>query len=633
MKSRKWPLRGRGESRFLRELFRLLGIFGRGAKVELAGLLATMVAAAAVETAGIGSVLPFFAVAANAGTSLVGGRYRVLLSSIGVSDGQNGLVVLGLLVIFLILFGNTLSAVTLWWIGRFSAAREVDLSARLFASQVYAPLTSFVRKGVPAPTRNILQDVVNTITWGLMPFLDGVSRAVVGLGIVAVLAAVDPGASVAIGVVLGGSYALLSLFLRRRFDRLASERSAASGKRFAIIHDAFAGLKEIRLFHAESYYIERFTDATRNFTDREARLRGSARIPRFVFDSVVFTSVVLLVLIIVLRFGSFNGVVPRLSFYAFAAYRFLPAIQSTFRGIAELRYNLPSVREVCEVLTAGAPDALSPVPGKAAADRSRRSGRPARRVTPLEPATKPLVLEDIDFSYEHGSDRLVLDRINVTVPPRNWVAIVGSTGSGKSTLLELVAGLHEPTSRTILLGDVEIRGSVVDDWQARIGMVPQHFFLANATVSENIAFGIPRSAIDQKQVERVARAACIHEFVISSLPEAYETYLGENGTRLSGGQRQRIGLARALYRSPDVLLLDEATASLDLATEADVIRSLLELDRPMTVLLAAHRKQTFSYCDSIYVLSHGVVVASGTYGELAGTNPHFQSAIGASQDD
>src|SRR5690606_8589883 len=203
------------------------------------------------------------------------------------------------------------------------------------------------------------------------------------------------------------------------------------------------------------------------------------------------------------------------------------------------------------------------------------------------------------------------------------VGFVGATGSGKTTLADVILGLLRPQSGEILVDGAKITDVNVSAWQASIGYVPQHIFLTDASVAENIAFGVPRDEIDMDAVRAAASIAQIDDFVMNELPRGYDTVVGERGIRLSGGQRQRIGIARALYRDPDVIVFDEATSALDNATEANVMKAVNELAGSKTVILIAHRLSTVKRCDAIFVLEKGRMNGVGTYDELIKNNEAF----------
>ncbi len=203
------------------------------------------------------------------------------------------------------------------------------------------------------------------------------------------------------------------------------------------------------------------------------------------------------------------------------------------------------------------------------------------------------------------------------------MGFVGETGSGKSTALDLLMGLIEPTRGRILVDGSGITGKRLRAWQQTIAHVPQSIFLADSTLAENIAFGIPRQLIDMTKVTRVAKQAMIGDF-IESRPEGYNALVGERGVMLSGGQRQRIGIARALYKEASILVLDEATSSLDNQTEKAVMERIENLAPDLTILMIAHRLSTIQNCDSIVELAQGRVIAQGSYDELMGKSPSFR---------
>jgi ATP-binding cassette subfamily B protein len=235
----------------------------------------------------------------------------------------------------------------------------------------------------------------------------------------------------------------------------------------------------------------------------------------------------------------------------------------------------------------------------------------------------------VRFRYAEGAP-WVLDGLSLDIPKGARIGFVGSTGSGKSTTLDLLMGLLAPTEGELIVDGTRIRGAIVRAWQRTIAHVPQSIYLADTTLAENIAFGVPPGSIDRERVREAARKAQIAEF-IESRPEGYEAFVGERGIRLSGGQRQRIGIARALYKQASVLVLDEATSALDNVTEQSVLDSIEGLDRELTILLIAHRLSTVRRCDTIVELEHGAVVAQGAYEELLRRSPSFRTMVEATR--
>ena len=195
------------------------------------------------------------------------------------------------------------------------------------------------------------------------------------------------------------------------------------------------------------------------------------------------------------------------------------------------------------------------------------------------------------------------------------MGLVGLTGSGKTTLIDIILGLLTPESGEILLDDIEVNSNNKSEWQKQIGYVPQSIYLTDDTIIANIAFAIPYGEISFEKVEEAAKMANLHDF-IETLPDQYKTLVGERGIRLSGGQRQRIGIARALYHNPNVLILDEATSSLDGITENVIMDAIHKLSHKKTIIMIAHRLTTVKECDVIHFISDGHIIDSGTYQHL-----------------
>ena len=314
-----------------------------------------------------------------------------------------------------------------------------------------------------------------------------------------------------------------------------------------------------------------------------------------------------MILYLISRSGTFIEALPIISLYAFAGYRLMPAIQQIYVSLSQLRYIGGSLDALYEDLI------------------SIKSLNHKKDINPLS-LKNNIVLNHIYYHYPNSS-RTALKNITLNIPARATVGLVGSTGSGKTTLVDIILGLFE-----VKQGTLEVDGQVINEqnrrsWQSSIGYVPQQIFLTDDSVAGNIAFGVDYKDIDLEAVEKAAKIANLHEFVISELPLKYKTTIGERGVRLSGGQRQRIGIARALYHNPQVLILDEATSALDNLTEQAVMEAVHNLGGNITIILIAHRLSTVKKCDTIFLLEKGELKEQGTFEELSKVSDHFRTAV------
>jgi HlyD family secretion protein len=305
--------------------------------------------------------------------------------------------------------------------------------------------------------------------------------------------------------------------------------------------------------------------------------------------------------------------VAQLSFFGLAAYRLLPALQQAFAAITKIRANRSAVESVADDLRQALRHARR---GETRAIDRSWQGRPRREIR-LNAVT-----------FHHTADRpAAVQGLSLCIPAGATVGVVGANGSGKTTLVDLLTGLLAPDA-----GNIEVDGIVLDDtnrgaWQATIAYVPQHVFLLDTTLAQNIALGTPAEQIDRERMRAAVRLARLEECVVA-LPGGYDEVLGERGARLSGGQRQRLAIARALYRQASLLILDEATSALDGAAEEQVVDMLHDLRPTCTVVLIAHRMSALRHCDVIHELANGRLVRSGTYADLG---PDRIRAIGAAQ--
>ena len=231
-------------------------------------------------------------------------------------------------------------------------------------------------------------------------------------------------------------------------------------------------------------------------------------------------------------------------------------------------------------------------------------------------------MREVSFSYQK-SDLPVLNKIDLNMEHNTTVGLVGATGSGKTTLVDILLGLLTPETGSIRVDGKEIDKKNLSAWQKNLGYVPQSIYLTDDTVEKNIAFAVSEEEIDSKQVKIAAQMANLDEF-IQTLPEKYQTIVGERGVRLSGGQRQRIGIARALYHNPRVLVLDEATSALDGITENAIMDAIHNLSHKKTIIMIAHRLSTVKECDVIHMMKEGEIIESGIYKELINKNEEFK---------
>jgi ABC-type multidrug transport system fused ATPase/permease subunit len=308
--------------------------------------------------------------------------------------------------------------------------------------------------------------------------------------------------------------------------------------------------------------------------------------------------------------AALGGILPVLGLFAFGGQRLMPELTKLYRSLSTLQAGAGAVDIIHDDLIVRAGTGMLP------------------RTIPIGLGLRDrLVLQDICYHYPGATHAGVRD-VSLAVRAGEKIGIVGGTGAGKTTLADLILGLLSPTEGSLIVDDRTVTESNIRAWQQSVGYVPQDIFLTDASVTENIALGVPSSEIDQTRVEDAARIAQLDGFIRNELPDGYATAIGERGVRLSGGQRQRIGIARALYHDADLIVFDEATSALDNLTEREVMAAIDALPDEKTVVMIAHRLSTVRRCDRIVVMEQGCVVGCDSWVSLMENNAAFQRIAG-----
>ena len=581
----------------LKKLFYILTPHERKRAIFLLIMISIM---ALLDMIGVASILPFMAVLTNPSlieTNLILNSMFQTSSIFGVESNQQFLFVLGIFVFVLLVISLVFKALTTYAQVRFAQMREYTIGKRLMEGYLYQPYSWFLNQHSADVGKNVLAEVSIVISKGITPLIELISKGMVTIAIIILLILADPKLSLIVGFSISISYIIIYYLIRNYLSRIGNKRLENNRIRFLSISEAFGATKEVKVAGLEQTYIKLFSDSSKICAKSLASSQMIAQLPRFFLEAIAFGGIMITVLFMTAKSGSFISSAPIISLYVFAGYRLMPAVQMIYASLTKLTFVGPSLDKLSDELKN-----LKPI------NEKYRNG-----VLSLK---QSISLKNVDYSYPNSS-RTALKNINLNIPAKSIVGLVGSTGSGKTTTVDIILGLLDAQHGTLEVDGTIINKKNIRAWQQSIGYVPQQIYLADETVAANIAFGVDPKDINQRAVENSAKIANLHEFVINELPLQYQTTLGERGVRLSGGQRQRIGIARALYHNPKVLILDEATSSLDNLTEKIIMEEINRLStKNITIILIAHRLTTVKNCDMIYILKNGKLKNQGTFEKL-----------------
>jgi len=558
-----------------------------------------------LEIVGIASMMPFFALIGNPQSISTNGILSFLYASFGFETYSSFIMFIGLAVIGVIAFSNLVKGISAHYTNLFTGSLRQSLQSRLLKSYVNQPYKYFLSKNTSELNKIIWSDIEFVIGYGVTPLLQMFSNIILLFLALILISLVQFKVAVSI-MILVSSFALIFwLYLRNRSQNTAERRGEAAKHSYIVLNEVLGGIKDVKVYQSENNFIEKFNKNNKIYANLWAKSTTAAQLPKFVLETVAFSLLIGVTLIMLYTLKDIGALLPVLGVYAFAAYKIIPAIQIIFQGVSSLKQGWPSLQIIQHDL------------------QSTETQEDIKSLVLEIPFSNSIKLNSIVYRYPN-SDRKILDGLDLTINCNSTVGIVGGTGAGKTTLVDLLLGLHEPESGTISVDSRVICHENIHAWKNMIGYVPQTIFLTDATITENIAFGLGFEEIDFDNVKRASKLASLDEFIMNDLPDQYNTIVGERGVRLSGGQRQRLGIARALYRNPKVLILDEATSSLDNITETYIIKALDNIKGSCTIIIIAHRFTTIQKCDNIIILKDGQIVDEGIYDKLIETSKEFK---------
>lgn len=566
-------------------LLKILGLLSARERFQAGMIFLLMVVVALLDAAGVASIMPFVSILSNPTTIANNHILSRFYSLLDFTSYESFLLFAGIFVFALLMTSLSLRALLVFFQMRFSYLREYTIGRRLIEYYLNQPYEWFFDQNTGELGKSILSETNLVIANAILPGLLCLAQFIAVLFILSLLIFIDPSLVFIGAAVMVSAYGLIYMATRVFLENSGIENVWANKKRFGVINEAFGAIKEIKLLRLEKNFIDKFSEPSRSFAYHQANAKIFALLPRYFLETLVFGGMLLIVLYLSISTGDFQQTLPKLTLYAFAGYKLMPAMQQIYSSLSLMKFSVAAVENLHRQLGGSVNIQQSSPPN-------------------FSKPEKYIGLEDVHFTYPNSS-QAILRGLSINIPVGSSCGIVGTTGVGKTTTIDLLLGLLRPTSGHLRLDGKTVSDAHIPAWQSIIGYVPQKIYLTDDDIASNIAFGINKEDIDFDQIEKVARIAQLHEFVFANLADGYNTVVGDNGVRLSGGQRQRIGIARALYRNPDFLVLDEATAALDEETEERIMGGFMRQTLNITLVVISHQKRTLGYCDKVFSLNSG----------------------------
>lgn len=571
-----------------------------------------MILMAFAEIGGVAAIGLFMAVVADPDilnrTNLIGKLY----ATSGVTDPAEFIYLVGVIAVVILVSTATISMLTIWRAAHFAARIGQEMADRLFRYYMHQPWLFHCWGSSAELTKRIASDAYVVSSQVVYPLMQINTKLILAFFMIGGLILLNPWVVLMALAIFGSGYALLYRLVRMRLTTNGKRISEIAVQRYKLMSEGFGGIKDVLLLGRQTTFVNRFESNGDMLSKSLSTNDALAMAPKHFMDMVAFSSVIVLFLYLTNSYqGDLAAVLPILALYALAGFKLLPAIQQIYHAFATIKGSTAAFDAIKEDLKASL---------YIEEDTARQNKTSERSGISLK---QNIILQDVTFTYP-GKTQPALRALNAEIPANQSVAFVGASGSGKSTLVDLVIGLLAPDEGQIMIDDEPLTPQNLRAWQNRIGLVSQSIFLSDASIRENVAFGIPIEQIDTDRVLEVLKLAHLDEMIVD-LPDGIETRVGERGVQLSGGQRQRVGIARSLYHNPEILVFDEATSALDGITERSIMEAIAEFAHKKTIILIAHRFTTIQQCDLIYYMEKGRVVDQGTYEDLMTRNKHFKA--------
>ena len=558
-----------------------------------------MFAASFAEILSIGAVLPFLAVLTNPDRIFQFSGAKLFINFIGIVSPEQLLFPLTIGFGLAALVSGGMRLLLLWASTRLSFAVGADLSINIYRRTLYQPYSIHASRNSSEVISGISTKANSVIGAIITPALTLISSSIMLVVILLALISIDPIIALSAFGGFGSIYAIIIRINRGRMLINSENIARESTQLIKSLQEGLGGIRDVLIDGCQAVYCQIYRNADLPLRQAQGNSSFINQSPRFLIEALGMMLIAMLAYALARQPDGISKAIPVLGALALGAQRLLPVLQAAYAAWSNIQTGQVSLQDTLELLDQPLPEYVDQPPAK--------------------PITfqQQIVLKQLSFRYTPQTP-WVLKNVDLTIKKGSRIGFIGLTGSGKSTLLDVIMGLLESNEGTLEIDNQVITTHNTRQWQVHIAHVPQAIFLADSTIQENIAFGVPINKIDHVLVKKAAQKAQISD-IIETWPNKYNTFVGERGIRLSGGQRQRIGIARALYKQANVIIFDEATSALDNKTEQAVMQSIESLGKDLTVLIIAHRLTTLQNCDQIVELGNGGIKRIGTYRDIIST--------------
>ncbi len=521
-------------------------------------------------------------------------------------------------IIFLciLLLSNLIHMITIWVVTLSTMKMGTSLGNRLFSFFINQNWLFHTKSNSSKLINKIAQESDRLTIGIILPAIMINAKLMISLFLILAMIIYNPLIALVVGLVLGISYIVIFQFIKNSVIKNGKIISHMQEARFKSMSEGFGGIREILISGRQNYFSKFFQNKSDIWADAVGKNYAIGQLPRYIVELIAFSLIVGFILYAIVSDveNNFTSLLPTLSIYALGGVKLLPAFQAIFAYLTAIKSNISAYENLKENLIENKKEKL-------------KKPTITNKIDQISEVhlMEELRFEDVSFKYSNKDSQngYIVSNLNFTINKNQSLGIVGKSGSGKSTIIDLISGLILPDKGKVLVNRKELNQSKILYWQKNISLVSQSIFLADSSIRENIAFGIPSEQIDDSKINLSIQQSQLKDFV-SQLPNGVNTLIGERGVQLSGGQRQRIGIARSLYSDSNLIIFDEATSSLDSLTEDLLLKSINNIKKTKTIVIVSHNLSSVKHCHKILFVDKGKILDTGSFDELINRNELFK---------
>ena len=549
-------------------------------------IIALSILVSLFEVATIGSVIPYFGILMNPEVLYSHNLAQPFIEILNIKYPKDLLFPVTIFFCFVVTVATISRIILIWLQTKTGHNIGADFSLKIYENALYKSYDKFLLINSSKIISGISQKTTNSVYNVIFPIINFASSIIILFSISIILFFINFKITVGIIIIFIFVYSLVLILTRKKMKNHSLIADVETNFALKKLQEGLGSIRDILIGNFQSQYIKNFEKSDLRLRKALASIQILTYSPKFIVELIFIFLISITAYYLAIMPEGIMRYFPIFITYVVAGQRMLPHFQSIYNNISLVKSGKDTLLSVLDLVNSG---------------NDKIIGSKDLKIIFFR---KEIIFKNVFFSYEQKS---VINNINLTIQKGSKIGIVGATGNGKSTFLDLLMGLLMPTKGKIMIDDKVLLRENLLSWQKNISHVPQNIFLSDASVSENIAFGIPSQSINLSLVEESAKIANLNK-VINSWPDKYNTSIGEKGMQISGGERQRVGIARAMYRKSQILVLDEATNALDTKTELEIINSIFKFNSNLTIFIVSHRREILKDCDTIIEFYNGSIL-------------------------